>query len=248
MPRRPLLPPARLPIVIGGELRIYEVPALKGSAAEASSSPSTASEANSARAAALVRLAEAHRRTLQSALVRGAVFGRPRRWPSTDSLSSPVGPERAFLEATRLISSVLDRPRARANSPGSRLFRLESKAGRDPSARRSGEGYLVTSRRRASASSPAKSEAGSPTCSTRYGKPGAGSALAAYPGPRETPDNLTEAVAVFAATARAIVQPGLRQDVDAVAPRRCGSTLSTNTVEACCRPLFDAPDIWRTIR
>jgi PAS domain-containing protein len=82
---------ARLPIVIGGERRSYDVHALKigqGSVGIAID----ASEATALRAA-LVRMAEAHRRTLDQLSSGVAVFDGQRRLAFyNDSYRRPVGP------------------------------------------------------------------------------------------------------------------------------------------------------------
>src|SRR5258706_410717 len=102
---------ARLPIVVGGERRIYDVHALNlgdGSAGIAID----ASEATALRAA-LVRMAEAHRRTLDQLSSGVAVFDAQRRLAFyNDSYRRLWDLDRAFLDSNPDDSSLLDRLRA----------------------------------------------------------------------------------------------------------------------------------------
>src|SRR6202011_4387555 len=102
---------ARLPVVVGGERRIYDVHAMKvggGSAGIAID----ASEA-AALSAALVRMAEAHRRTLDQLSSGVAVFDEQRRLSFyNDSYRRLWDLDRAFLDSNPDDSSVLDRLRA----------------------------------------------------------------------------------------------------------------------------------------
>jgi len=102
---------ARLPIVVGGERRIYDVQSLKlgsGSAGIAID----ASEVTALRAA-LERMAEAHRRTLDQLSSGVAVFDARRRLAFyNESYRRLWGLDQAFLDGQPDDSSVLDRLRA----------------------------------------------------------------------------------------------------------------------------------------
>ena len=113
---------ARLPIVVGGERRFYDVHALNvggGSAGIAID----ASEAT-ALSAALVRMAEAHRRTLDQLSSGVAVFDAQRRLAFyNDSYRRLWDLDRAFLDSNPDDSSVLDRLRAARKLPEQPDFR-----------------------------------------------------------------------------------------------------------------------------
>ena len=113
---------ARLPIVVGGERRIYDVHALNvggGSVGIAID----ASEATALRAA-LVRMAEAHRRTLDQLSSGVAVFDGQRRLAFyNDSYRRLWDLDRAFLDSNPDDSSVLDRLRAARKLPEQPDFR-----------------------------------------------------------------------------------------------------------------------------
>jgi signal transduction histidine kinase len=102
---------ARLPIVVGGERRFYDVHALKISGGSAGIAID-ASEATALRDA-LVRMAEAHRRTLDQLSSGVAVFDGQRRLAFyNDSYRRLWDLDRAFLDGNPDDSSVLDRLRA----------------------------------------------------------------------------------------------------------------------------------------
>ncbi len=113
---------ARLPIVVGGERRIYDVHAMNvggGSAGIAID----ASEATALRAA-LARMAEAHRRTLDQLSSGVAVFDGQRRLAFyNDSYRRLWDLDRAFLDSNPDDSSVLDRLRAARKVPEQPDFR-----------------------------------------------------------------------------------------------------------------------------
>ena len=114
---------ARLPIVVGGERRIYDVRATRvggGSAGIAID----ASEAT-ALSAALVRMAEAHRRTLDQLSSGVAVFDDRRRLAFyNDSYRRLWDLDRGFLDNNPDNSSVLDRLRAARKLPEQPDFRV----------------------------------------------------------------------------------------------------------------------------
>ena len=102
---------ARLPIVVGGERRFYDVHALKVTGGSAGIAID-ASEATALRDA-LVRMAEAHRRTLDQLSSGVAVFDGQRRLAFyNDSYRRLWDLDRAFLDGNPDDSSVLDRLRA----------------------------------------------------------------------------------------------------------------------------------------
>ena len=113
---------ARLPIVVGGERRIYDVHALKLSGGSAGIAID-ASEATALRAA-LERMAEAHRRTLDQLSSGVAVFDGQRRLAFyNESYRRLWGLDRAFLDGNPDDSSVLDRLRAARKLPEQPDFR-----------------------------------------------------------------------------------------------------------------------------
>ncbi|MDB5630443.1 MAG: sensor signal transduction histidine kinase [Tardiphaga sp.] len=113
---------ARLPIVVAGARRLYDVQAMRvpgGSAGIAID----ASEA-AALSAALVRMAEAHRRTLDQLSSGVAVFDGERRLAFyNDSYRRLWDLDRAFLDASPDDSSVLDQLRAARKLPEQPDFR-----------------------------------------------------------------------------------------------------------------------------
>ncbi len=113
---------ARLPIVVGGERRIHDVRAMNvggGSAGIAID----ASEATALRAA-LERMAEAHRRTLDQLSSGVAVFDGQRRLAFyNDSYRRLWDLDRVFLDGNPDDSSVLDRLRAARKVPEQPDFR-----------------------------------------------------------------------------------------------------------------------------
>ncbi|MEA2890484.1 MAG: hypothetical protein QOI05_1277, partial [Bradyrhizobium sp.] len=101
----------RLPIVVGGERRFYDVHALKVTGGSAGIAID-ASEATALRDA-LVRMADAHRRTLDQLSSGVAVFDGQRRLAFyNDSYRRLWDLDRAFLDGNPDDSSVLDRLRA----------------------------------------------------------------------------------------------------------------------------------------
>jgi len=125
---------ARLPVVVGGERRTYDVQALKfgsGSAAIAVD----ASEAVGLRAA-LTRMSEAHRRTLDQLSSGVAVFDASRRLAFyNESYRRLWGLDQAFLDGHPDDSSVLDRLRANRKLPEQPNFRAWKAKLHEPIAR-----------------------------------------------------------------------------------------------------------------
>ena len=138
---------ARLPIVVGGERRFYDVHALNvggGSVGIAID----ASEAT-ALSAALVRMAEAHRRTLDQLSSGVAVFDGQRRLAFyNDSYRRLWDLDRTFLDSNPDNSSVLDRLRAARKLPEQPDFRAwKAKLHEAYRAVEPRKGHLVSARR-----------------------------------------------------------------------------------------------------
>jgi signal transduction histidine kinase len=242
---------ARLPIVVGGERRFYDVRALNvggGSVGIAID----ASEAT-ALSAALVRMAEAHRRTLDQLSSGVAVFDGQRRLAFyNDSYRRLWDLDRVFLDGNPDDSSVLDRLRAARKLPEQPDFRAWKA--------KLHEAYRAVE--------PAKD--------TWYLPDGRAVSVVTTPNPeggvtylfddvteslelarrfdglirvqRETLDNLAEAVAVFGSNGRAqLFNPAFAM-MWKLSPDALREQPHIETVEAWCKPLFDDPNIWQTIR
>jgi signal transduction histidine kinase len=241
----------RLPIVVGGERRVYDVHALKldsGSAGIAID----ASEAT-ALGAALVRMAEAHRRTLDQLSSGVAVFDGLRRLAFyNDSYRRLWDLDRTFLDANPDDSSVLDRLRAARKLPEQPDFRAWKA--------KLHEAYRAVE----------------PTKDTWYLPDGRAVSVVTTPNPeggvtylfddvtesldlarrfdglirvqRETLDNLAEAVAVFGSNGRAQLFNPAFAKMWKLSPDALREQPHIEAVEAWCRPLFDEANTWRTIR
>jgi PAS domain-containing protein len=113
---------ARLPIVVGGERRIYDVEAFRLSGGTAGIAID-ASEAAQLRDA-MERMAEAHRRTIDQLSSGVAVFDGQRRLAFyNESYRRLWGLDQAFLDSNPDDSSVLDRLRAARKLPEQPDFR-----------------------------------------------------------------------------------------------------------------------------
>jgi signal transduction histidine kinase len=241
----------RLPIVVGGERRVYDVHALKlrgGSAGIAID----ASEAT-ALGAALVRMAEAHRRTLDQLSSGVAVFDGLRRLAFyNDSYRRLWDLDRTFLDSNPDDSSVLDRLRAARKLPEQPDFRAWKA--------KLHEAYRAVE----------------PTKDTWYLPDGRAVSVVTTPNPeggvtylfddvtesldlarrfdglirvqRETLDNLAEAVAVFGSNGRAQLFNPAFAKMWKLSPDALSEQPHIEAVEAWCRPLFDEANTWRTIR
>jgi signal transduction histidine kinase len=242
---------ARLPIVVGGERRIYDVLALKLNGGSAGIAVD-ASEAT-ALSAALVRMAEAHRRTLDQLSSGVAVFDGQRRLAFyNDSYRRLWDLDRAFLDSNPDDSSVLDRLRAARKLPEQPDFRAWKA--------RLHEAYRAVE----------------PEKDTWYLPDGRAVSVVTTPNPeggvtylfddvtesldlarrfdglirvqRETLDNLAEAVAVFGSNGRAqLFNPAFAR-MWKLSPEALRDEPHIETVEAWCKPLFDDANIWRTLR
>jgi signal transduction histidine kinase len=242
---------ARLPIVVGGERRIYDVHAIN----VAGGSMGVAIDASEADAlsAALVRMAEAHRRTLDQLSSGVAVFDGQRRLAFyNDSYRRLWDLDRAFLDGNPDDSSVLDRLRAARKVPEQSDFRgWKAKLH---------EAYRAIE----------------PTKDTWYLPDGRALSVVTTPNPeggvtylfddvtegldlarrfdglirvqRETLDSLAEGVAVFGSNGRAqLFNPAFAKmwklSADALREEP-----HIDTVAAWCKPLLDDAEAWRIIR
>src|SRR5216683_1495480 len=242
---------ARLPIVIGGERRIYDVRALNvggGSVGIAID----ASEATALRVA-LVRMAEAHRRTLDQLSSGVAVFDAQRRLAFyNDSYRRLWDLDRAFLDSNPDDSSVLDRLRAARKVPEQPDFRAWKA--------RLHEAYRAVE----------------PEKDTWYLPDGRAVSVVTTPNPeggvtylfddvteslelarrfdglirvqRETLDNLAEAVAVFGSNGRAQLFNPAFAKMWKLSPEAMREQPHIETVETWCKPLLDDAVTWRALR
>lgn len=242
---------SRVPIVIGGERRIYDVHALK----VAGGTAGIAIDAGEAAAlsAALVRMAEAHRRTLDQLSSGVAVFDGQRRLAFyNDSYRRLWDLDRAFLDSNPDDSSVLDRLRAGRKLPEQSDFRAWK--ARLHEAYRAVEAakdvwYLPDGRALSIVTTP-NPEGGvtylfddvteSLDLARRYDR--------LINVQRETLDSLTEAVAVFGSNGRAqLFNPAFAR-MWKLSPDALAEQPHIETVEGWCKPLFDDAASWLTIR
>ena len=242
---------ARLPIVVGGERRFYDVHAVNvggGSVGIAID----ASEAT-ALSAALVRMAEAHRRTLDQLSSGVAVFDAQRRLSFyNDSYRRLWDLDRAFLDGNPDDSSVLDRLRAARKIPEQPDFRAwkaklhEAYRAVDPA---QDTWYLPDGRTVSVVTTP------NPEGGVTYLFDDATESFdlaRRFDGlirvQRETLDNLAEAVAVFGSNGRAqLFNPSFAK-MWKLSPEALGEKPHIETVVDWCRPLFDDAVTWPRIR
>jgi signal transduction histidine kinase len=242
---------ARLPIVVGGERRFYDVHALKVTGGSAGIAID-ASEATALRDA-LVRMAEAHRRTLDQLSSGVAVFDGQRRLAFyNDSYRRLWDLDRAFLDGNPDDSSVLDRLRAARKlqeQPDFRAWKAklhEAYRAIEPAKDR---WYLPDGRAISVVTTP------NPEGGVTYLFDDVTESLdlerrfdGANRMQRETLDSLAEAVAVFGSNGRArLFNPAFAKMWNLSA-----EALQENphiaTVETWCKPLYDDAATWQTIR
>jgi signal transduction histidine kinase len=242
---------ARLPIVVGGERRFYDVHALKVTGGSAGIAID-ASEATALRDA-LVRMAEAHRRTLDQLSSGVAVFDGQRRLAFyNDSYRRLWDLDRAFLDGNPDDSSVLDRLRAARKlqeQPDFRSWKAklhEAYRAIEPAKDR---WYLPDGRAISVVTTP------NPEGGVTYLFDDVTESLdlerrfdGANRMQRETLDSLAEAVAVFGSNGRArLFNPAFAKMWNLSA-----EALQENphiaTVETWCKPLYDDAATWQTIR
>jgi signal transduction histidine kinase len=242
---------ARLPIVIGGERRIYDVHGINVGGARAGIAID-ASEAT-ALGEALVRMAEAHRRTLDQLSSGVAIFDARRRLAFyNDSYRRLWDLDRGFLDGNPEDSSVLDRLRAARKVPEQPDFRAWKaklhEAYRAVETQK--DTWFLPDGRALSVVTTPNPEGG---VTYLFDDVTEGLDLARrFDGlirvQRETLDNLAEAVAVFGSNGRAqLFNPAFAR-MWKLSPEALKEQPHIETVEAWCRPLFDDQSTWRTIR
>jgi signal transduction histidine kinase len=242
---------ARLPIVVGGERRMFDVHALNVSGGSAGIAID-ASEA-SALSAALVRMAEAHRRTLDQLSSGVAVFDAQRRLAFyNDSYRRLWDLDRAFLDSNPDDSSVLDRLRAARKVPEQPDFRAwkaklhEAYRAIEPA---KDVWYLPDGRALSIVTTP------NPEGGVTYLFDDVTESLELarrFDGlirvQRETLDNLAEAVAVFGSNGRAQLFNPAFAKMWKLSAEALQEQPHIETVEAWCRPLFDDGPTWQALR
>ena len=242
---------ARLPIVVGGERRIYDVHAQNVPGGRAGIAID-ASEAEDLRAA-LVRMAEAHRRTLDQLSSGVAVFDGQRRLAFyNDSYRRLWDLDRTFLDNNPDDSSVLDRLRATRKLPEQPDFRAwKAKLHEAYRAIETTKDtwYLPDGRALGVVTTP------NPEGGVTYLFDDVTESLdlaRRFDGlirvQRETLDSLAEAVAVFGSNGRAQLFNPAFAEMWKLSPDAMREQPHIDTVEAWCKPLFDEPVAWRTIR
>ena len=242
---------ARLPIVVGGERRFYDVHALNlgggsvGMAIDASEVTALSS--------ALARMLEAHRRTLDQLSSGVAIFDAQRRLAFyNDSYRRLWDLDRTFLDSNPDDSSVLDRLRAARKLPEQPDFRAWKaklhEAYRAVETKRD-VWYLPDGRALRVVTTP------NPEGGVTYLLDDVTEGLdlaRRFDGlirvQRETLDNLAEAVAVFGSNGRAqLFNPAFAR-MWKLSPEALKEQPHIETVETWCKPLFDDVVTWRTIR
>jgi len=241
----------RLPIVASGERRIYDVRAINVGAGSVGVAID-ASEADALRSA-LVRMAEAHRRTLDQLSSGVAVFDGQRRLAFyNDSYRRLWDLESAFLDSNPDDSSVLDRLRAARKLPEQTDFRAWKAKLHEAyrAVETAKDTWFLPDGRALSVVTTPNPEGGvtylfdDVTESLDLARRFDGLIRVQ----RETLDSLAEGVAVFGSNGRAeLFNPAFarmwRLSAQALSERP-----HIDTVEAWCRPLFDDAATWRTIR
>ena len=242
---------ARLPIVVGGERRFFDVHGLNlgggsvGMAIDASEATALSS--------ALVRMAEAHRRTLDQLSSGVAVFDGHRRLAFyNDSYRRLWDLDRGFLDSNPDDSSVLDRLRAARKLPEQPDFRAWKaklhEAYRAVETKKD-VWYLPDGRALGVVTTP------NPEGGVTYLFDDVTESLdlaRRFDGlirvQRETLDNLAEAVAVFGSNGRAqLFNPAFAR-MWKLSPAALGEQPHIETVETWCKPLFDDAGTWRIMR
>ncbi len=242
---------ARLPVAIRGERRMFDVRAMRvpqGSAGVAIDVTEAA-----ALKAALVQMAEAHRRTLDQLSSGVAVFDGQRRLAFyNDSYRRLWDLDRAFLDTFPDDSSVLDRLRAARKIPEQQDFR----------------GWKAKLHEAYRAVEPAKD--------TWYLPDGRAISIVTTPNPeggvtylfddvtesldlarrfdklirvqQESIDNLVEAVAVFGSNGRAQLFNPAFAKMWKLSTEALQQQPHIDMVEGWCRPLFDDAAVWQPLR
>jgi signal transduction histidine kinase len=242
---------ARLPIVVGGERRFYDVHALKVSGGSAGIAID-ASEATALRDA-LVRMAEAHRRTLDQLSSGVAVFDGQRRLAFyNDSYRRLWDLDRAFLDGNPDDSSVLDRLRAARKlqeQPDFRAWKAKLHEAYRAVEPEKDRWYLPDGRAISVVTTP------NPEGGVTYLFDDVTESLdlerrfdGANRMQRETLDSLAEAVAVFGSNGRArLFNPAFAKMWN-LSAEALQENPHITTVETWCKPLYDDAATWQTIR
>ena len=241
----------RVPVVVGGERHIYDIHA-RNVAGGIAGMAVDVSEAAALRAA-LQRMADAHRRTLDQLSSGVAVFDGERRLAFyNDSYRRLWDLDRAFLDSNPDDSSILDRLRAARKIPEQPDFRAWKA--------RLHEAYRAVE--------PAKD--------VWYLPDGRAVSIVTTPNPeggvtylfddvtesldlarrfdglirvqRETLDNLAEAVAVFGSNGRAQLFNPAFAKMWRLSTEALNQQPHIETVVEWCRPLYGDEAAWRTIR
>jgi signal transduction histidine kinase len=242
---------ARLPIVAGGQRRIYDVHALK----VADGSAGIAIDASEATAlqAALVRMAEAHRRTLDQLSSGVAVFDAQRRLSFyNDSYRRLWDLDTAFLDTNPDDSTVLDRLRAARKLPEQPDFRAwKSKLHEAYRAVETAKDvWYLPDGRALSVVTSLNPEGGvtylfdDVTQSLELARRFDGLIRVQ----KETLDSLAEAVAVFGSNGRAQLFNPAFAKMWKLSDEALQARPHIEAVEASCKPLFDEAGTWQTIR
>lgn len=242
---------ARLPIVVDGERRIFDV-FVKNLGHETAGLAVDASEATTLRAA-LQRMADAHRRTLDQLSCGVAVFDNERRLTFyNDSYRRLWDLDRAFLDSGPHDSDVLDKlrlVRKIAEQPDFRAWKAKLHEAYRAVEPHSDTWYLPDGRTLRIITTP-NPEGGvtylidDVTESITLARQNDGLMRVQ----RETLDNLTEAVAVFGSNGRVqLFNPpfarmwNLPSEALQLKPH-------ISTVEQWCRPLYDNDAVWQKLR
>jgi signal transduction histidine kinase len=242
---------ARLPIVVGGERRIYDIQSLKlggGSAGIAID----ASEATALRAA-LERMAEAHRRTLDQLSSGVAVFDAQRRLAFyNESYRRLWGLDSAFLDGEPDDSSVLDRLRAARKLPEQPDFRAWKAKLHEAYRAVESETYtwFLPDGRAVSVVTTPNLEGGvtylfdNVTESLNLARRFDGLTRVQH----ETLNNLAEAVAVFGSNGRVELFNPAFAKMWKLSEDQLREQPHIETVESWCKPLYDDALTWRALR
>jgi len=242
---------ARLPIVVGGERRIYDVQTLKLSGGHAGIAID-ASEATALRAA-LERMAEAHRRTLDQLSSGVAVFDAQRRLAFyNESYRRLWGLDSAFLDGQPDDSSVLDRLRAARKLPEQPDFRAWKAKLHEAYRAVESETYtwFLPDGRAVSVVTTPNLEGGvtylfdNVTESLDLARRFDGLTRVQH----ETLNNLAEAVAVFGSNGRVELFNPAFAKMWKLSEDQLREQPHIETVESWCRPLFDDAPTWRALR
>ena len=242
---------ARLPVAIRGERRIFDVRAMR----VAQGSAGVAIDVTEAAAlkAALVQMAEAHRRTLDQLSSGVAVFDGQRRLAFyNDSYRRLWDLDRAFLDTFPDDSSVLDRLRVARKIPEQQDFRAwktklhEAYQAVEPAK----DTWYLPDGRAVSVVTTPNPEGGvtylfddvteSLNLARRFDK--------LIRVQKESIDNLGEGVAVFGSNGRAqLFNPAFAR-MWKLSPETLQQQPHIDAVVEWCKPLFDDAAIWQTLR